>query len=110
MTAEDFYCEENSGSRPLRAMNLLLNAVNLAPASRGGNLVLERSSGAPRSTEAGSTVARRIELEVTTNLASGTRPGSGSVLFERDALRLHAQITPTALEVVGPASGPGMHR
>ena len=44
-------------------MDLLADAVEATLGPRGRNVVIEKGSGAPRSTKDGITVAREIELE-----------------------------------------------
>lgn len=63
MVAKDLKFATEARERMLRGIDALANAVKVTLGPKGRNVVIERSSGAPRVTKDGITVAKEIELE-----------------------------------------------
>src|ERR1700759_4204837 len=63
MAAKDVKFSTEARERMLRGVDTLANAVKVPVGPQGGNLVIEKSFGAPRITKDGVTVAKEIELE-----------------------------------------------
>src|SRR4030088_10155 len=62
MAAKDIRHSSDARERMLRGIDTLANAVRVTLGPKGGNVVLEKSYGAPRITKEGVTVAKEIEL------------------------------------------------
>ena len=63
MAAKDVKFSVDARDRMLRGVDILANAVRVTLGPKGRNVVLDKSSGAPRITKDGVTVAKEIELE-----------------------------------------------
>src|SRR6201997_3472340 len=63
MAAKDVKFAGDARERMLRGVDILANAVRVTLGTKGRNVVLEKSFGAPRITKDGVTVAKEIELE-----------------------------------------------
>src|ERR1700678_110645 len=63
MSAKEVKFGVDARDRMLRGVDILANAVRVTLGPKGGNVVLEKSFGAPRMTKDGVTVAKEIELE-----------------------------------------------
>src|SRR3972149_621241 len=63
MAAKEILFDERARAEILRGVNTLANAVKVTLGSRGRNVVIEKSWGAPTITKDGVTVAKEIELE-----------------------------------------------
>src|SRR5258705_2532086 len=63
MAAKDVKFSGEARERMLRGVDVLANAVRVTLGPKGGNVVIEKSFGAPRITKDGVTVAKEIELE-----------------------------------------------
>src|SRR3982074_812933 len=63
MAAKDVRFGGDARDRMLRGVDTPAHAGKGPPAPRGGNVVLDKSFGAPRITKDGVTVAKEIELE-----------------------------------------------
>jgi chaperonin GroL len=63
MAAKDVRFSQDARERLLRGVDILANAVKVTLGPKGRNVVLDKSSGAPRITKDGVTVAKEIELE-----------------------------------------------
>src|SRR5580700_3639527 len=62
MAAKDVRFSTDARDRMLRGVETLANAVKVTLGSKGRNVVIEKSFGAPRITKDGVTVAQEIEL------------------------------------------------
>ncbi len=63
MAAKDVKFNTDARDRMLRGVDVLANAVKVTLGSKGRNVVIDKSFGAPRITKDGVTVAKEIELE-----------------------------------------------
>src|SRR6187397_783029 len=63
MAAKDVKFSSDARERMLRGVDILANAVKVTLGPKGRNVVIDKSSGAPRITKDGVTVAKEIELE-----------------------------------------------
>src|SRR6266853_1228690 len=63
MAAKDVKLSTDARERMLRGVDILTNAVRVTLGTKGRNVVLDKSYGAPRVTKDGVTVAKEIELE-----------------------------------------------
>src|SRR3954465_13549644 len=63
MAAKDVKFSVDARDRMLRGVDILGSAVRVTRGSKGRNVVLDKSFGAPRITKDGVTVAKEIELE-----------------------------------------------
>ena len=64
MAAKDVKFSVDARDRMLRGIDILANAVKVTLGPKGRNVVLDKSFGAPRITKDGVTVAKEIELEI----------------------------------------------
>ena len=62
MAAKDVKFDSDARDRMLRGVNILADAVKVTLGSKGRNVVIEKSFGAPRITKDGVSVAKEIEL------------------------------------------------
>src|ERR1700745_4541589 len=63
MAAKDVKFSTEARERMLRGVDTLANAVKVTLGPKGGNVIIEKSFGAPRITKDGVTVAKEIELD-----------------------------------------------
>ncbi|MEQ9689992.1 MAG: chaperonin GroEL [Bauldia litoralis] len=63
MAAKDVLFSTDARDKMLRGVDILANAVKVTLGPKGGNVILDKSYGAPRITKDGVTVAKEIELE-----------------------------------------------
>ncbi|MBD9446651.1 MULTISPECIES: chaperonin GroEL [unclassified Rhizobium] len=63
MAAKEVKFHTDARERMLRGVDVLANAVKVTLGPKGRNVVIDKSSGAPRITKDGVTVAKEIELE-----------------------------------------------
>src|SRR6184192_4343057 len=63
MAAKEIRFSEEARGRVLRGVNLLADAVTVTLGPKGGNVILEKSWGAPTVTKDGVSVAKEIQLE-----------------------------------------------
>src|SRR5207245_10667165 len=63
MSAKEVKFGVDARDRMLRGVEILNNAVKVTLGPKGRNVVLDKSSGAPRITKDGVTVAKEIELD-----------------------------------------------
>src|SRR5438477_8702207 len=62
MTAKDIRLGTDARERMLHDIDILANAVRMTLGTKGRNVLLDKSYGAPRITKDGITVAKEIEL------------------------------------------------
>ena len=62
MSAKDVKFGIDARNKMLRGVDILADAVKVTLGPKGRNVVLDKSSGAPRITKDGVTVAKEIEL------------------------------------------------
>ena len=63
MAAKEVRFGGEARERMLRGVDILANAVKVTLGPKGGNVILDKSFGAPRTTKDGVTVAKEIELD-----------------------------------------------
>jgi chaperonin GroEL len=63
MAAKEVRFSADARERMLRGVDILANAVKITLGPKGRNVIIDKSSGAPRTTKDGVTVAKEIELE-----------------------------------------------
>src|ERR671925_1858366 len=63
MAAKDVRFSADARDRMLRGVEILANAVKITLGPKGRNVVIDKSFGAPRTTNDGVTVAKEVELD-----------------------------------------------
>src|SRR5574338_1382932 len=63
MAAKEIRFGEDARARMVRGVNVLANAVKATLGPKGGNVVLDKSFGAPTVTKDGVSVAKEVELK-----------------------------------------------
>ena len=68
MAAKDVKFNSDARDRMLRGVNILADAVKVTLGPKGRNVVLDKSFGAPRITKDGVTVAKEINLMISSKI------------------------------------------